>query len=94
MARIVPLPSSAPLLWSGLQGPKAQTTGFPRLGNEPAGRMPAQRKEPGHTQPWQRAKDVFVRQYGRWRNGRYQRVRGSWHQMSLDHSPDQLDFGF
>lgn len=43
-------------------------------------------------------KDVFVRKYGRWRFGRYERVRdahrGSRHQMSLHHSPDQLDFGF
>jgi hypothetical protein len=43
-------------------------------------------------------KDVFVRQYGRWREGRYERVRdahrGHSHRMSLRHSPDQLDFGF
>lgn len=43
-------------------------------------------------------KDVFVRSYGRWRRGRYERVcsahRGSWHQVSLNPSPDQLDFGF
>jgi hypothetical protein len=43
-------------------------------------------------------KDVFVRSYGRWRKGRYQRVqsalRGSWHRISLRLSPDQLSFGF
>ncbi len=43
-------------------------------------------------------KDVFVKQYGRWRFGRYERVRdarrGLQHRMSLRQSPDQLDFGF
>ena len=43
-------------------------------------------------------KDVFVPSYGRWRDGRYHRVRdalrGHDHRMSLRPSPDQLDFGF
>ena len=43
-------------------------------------------------------KDVFVRSYGRWRKGRYQRVhsalRGSRHRASLRLSRDQLSFGF
>lgn len=43
-------------------------------------------------------KDVFVRPYGRWRKGRYERVRsayrGSWHRMRLCLSPEQLHFGF
>ena len=41
-------------------------------------------------------KDVFVRSYGRWRYGRYERVgyarRGSQHRLSLRLSPDQLTF--
>ncbi len=43
-------------------------------------------------------KDVFVRKYGRWRTGSYERVRdarrGHDGRMSLRKSPDQLDFGF
>lgn len=43
-------------------------------------------------------KDVFVKRYGRMRNGRYEQVqsalRGSRRQISKGYSPDQLDFGF
>lgn len=41
-------------------------------------------------------KDVFVRSYGRWRRGHYERVpsapRASWHKLRLQSSPDQLAF--
>lgn len=82
----------------GLQRPGSLAPGPAYGWDEPAGMYPPNRRSPAMVTHGEGPKDVLVRSYGRWRRGRYERVRsasrGSWHRLRLRFSPHQLHFGF